>query len=76
MGTPGDLWSHNGCGFFEELSTITYDNEALFSDLELEGRTTILSSTNHSFSKLIDICYEHGAIYFSEKHEEITRDEW
>ena len=75
-GDPSDLWSQNGWGFFEELSTITYDNEALFSDLELEGRTTILSSTNHSFSKLIDICYEHGAIYFSEKHEEITRDEW
>ncbi len=38
-GDPDDLWSQNGWGFFEELSTITYDNEALFSDLELEGIT-------------------------------------
>ena len=27
-GDPDDLWSQNGWGFFEELSTITYDNEA------------------------------------------------
>jgi len=75
-GDPNDLWSQNGWGFFEELSTITYDNEALFSDLELEGITTIVPSTNPNFSKFIDICYEHGAIFFNEKYEEITRDEW
>jgi hypothetical protein len=75
-GDPDDLWSQNGWGFFEELSTITYDNEALFSDLELDGITTIVPSTNPNFSKFIDICYEHGAIFFNEKHQEITRDEW
>ena len=48
-GDPDDLWSQNGWGFFEELSTITYDNEALFSDLELEGITTIVPSTNPNF---------------------------
>ena len=63
-GDPDDLWSQNGWGFFEELSTITYDNEALFSDLELDGITTIVPSTNPNFSKFIDICYEHGAIFF------------
>ena len=75
-GDPDDLWSQNGWGFFEELSTITYDNEALFSDLELDGITTIVPSTNPNFSKFIDICYEHGAVFFNEKYEEITRDEW
>ena len=25
-GDPDDLWTQNGWGFFEELSTITYDN--------------------------------------------------
>ncbi len=75
-GDPDDLWSQNGWGFFEELSTITYDNEALFSDLELEGITTIITSTNSNFKKLIDLCYEHGAIFFNEKYQEITRDEW
>ena len=75
-GDPNDLWSQNGWGFFEELSTITYDNEALFSDLELEGITTIVPSTNPNFSKFIDICYEHGAIFFNEKHQETTQDEW
>ena len=75
-GDPDDLWSQNGWGFFEELSTITYDNEALFSDLELEGITTIVPSTNSNFKKLIDLCYEHGAVFFNEKHQEITRDEW
>jgi hypothetical protein len=75
-GDPDDLWSQNGWGFFEELSTITYDNEGLFSDLELDGITTIVPSTNPNFSKFIDICYEHGAIFFNEKHQEITRDEW
>ena len=67
-GDPDDLWSQNGWGFFEELSTITYDNEALFSDLELEGITTIIPSANPNFSKFIDICYEHGAVFFNEKH--------
>jgi len=75
-GDPDDLWSQNGWGFFEELSTITYDNEALFSDLELEGITTIVPSTNSNFKKLIDLCYEHGAVFFNEKHQEITQDEW
>ena len=75
-GDPDDLWSQNGWGFFEELSIITYDNEALFSDLELEGITTIVPSTNSNFKKLIDLCYEHGAVFFNEKHQEITRGEW
>jgi hypothetical protein len=45
-GDPDDLWSQNGWGFFEELSIIVYDdNEALFSDLELDGITTIVPST-------------------------------
>ena len=61
---------------YVELSTITYDNEALFSDLELDGITTIVPSTNPNFSKFIDICYEHGAIFFNEKYQEIIRDEW
>ena len=75
-GDPDDLWSQNGWGFFEELSTITYDNEALLSDLELEGITTIIPSTNSNFKQLIDLCYEHGAVFFNEKHQEITRDQW
>ena len=75
-GDPDDLWSQNGWGFFEELSTITYDNEALFSDLELDGITTIVPSTNPNFSKFIDICCEYGAVFFNEKHQEITQDEW
>ena len=75
-GDPDDLWSQNGWGFFEELSTITYDNEALFSDLELDGITTITPSTNPNFSKFIDICCEYGAVFFNEKHQEITQDEW
>ena len=75
-GDPDDLWSQNGWGFFEELSTITYDNEALFSDLELDGITTIVPSTNSNFIKFVDICYLHGAVFFNEKHLEITRDEW
>ena len=76
-GDPDDLWSQNGWGFFEELSIIVYgDNEALFSDLELEGITTIVTSTNPNFSKFIDICCEYGAVFFNEKHQEITQDEW
>lgn len=76
-GDPDDLWSQNGWGFFEELSIIVYDdNEALFSDLELDGITTIVPSTNPNFSKFIDICCEYGAVFFNEKHQEITQDEW
>ena len=75
-GDPDDLWSQNGWGFFEELSTISYDNEALFSDLELEGITTIIPSTNPNFSKFIEICCEYGAVFFNEKHQEITQDQW
>ena len=76
-GDPDDLWSQNGWGFFEELSIIVYeDNEALFNDLELEGITTIIPSTNPNFSKFIDICCEYGAVFFNEKHQEITQDEW
>ena len=76
-GDPDDLWSQNGWGFFEELSIIVYDdNEALFSDLELEGITTIIPSTNPNFSKFIDICCEYGAVFFNEKHQEITQDQW
>jgi hypothetical protein len=75
-GDPDDLWSQNGWGFFEELSTITYDNEALFSDLELDGITTIIPSTNPNFSKFIDICCEYGAVFFNEKHQEIAQDQW
>jgi hypothetical protein len=75
-GDPDDLWSQNGWGFFEELSIIVYDdNEALFSDLELDGITTIVPSTNPNFSKFIDICCEYGAVFFNEKHQEITQDE-
>ena len=63
-GDPDDLWSQNGWGFFEELSIIVYeDNEALFNDLELEGITTIIPSTNPNFSKFIDICCEYGAFF-------------
>jgi len=75
-GDPDDLWSQNGWGFFEELSTITYDNEALFNDLELDGITTIIPSTNPNFSKFIEICCEYGAVFFNEKHQEITQDQW
>jgi hypothetical protein len=76
-GDPDDLWSQNGWGFFEELSIIVYDdNEALFSDLELDGITPIVPSTNPNFSKFIDICCEYGAVFFNEKHQEITQDEW
>ncbi len=76
-GDPDDLWSQNGWGFFEELSIIVYeDNEALFNDLELEGITTIIPSTNPNFSKFIDICCEYGAVFFNEKHQEITQDQW
>ena len=75
-GDPDDLWSQNGWGFFEELSIIVYeDNEALFNDLELEGITTIIPSTNPNFSKFIDICCEYGAVFFNEKHQEITQDQ-
>ena len=76
-GDPDDLWSQNGWGFFEELSIIVYeDNEALFNDLELAGITTIIPSTNPNFSKFIDICCEYGAVFFNEKHQEITQDQW
>ena len=76
-GDPNDLWSQNGWGFFEELSIILYDdNEALFSDLELEGVTTIIPSTNSNFSKFIDLCCEYGDVFFNEKHEQITLNEW
>ena len=76
-GDPDDLWSQNGWGFFEELSIVVYeDNEALFNDLELEGITTIIPSTNPNFSKFIDICCEYGAVFFNEKHQEITQDQW
>ena len=76
-GDSDDLWSQNGWGFFEELSIIVYeDNEALFNDLELEGITTIIPSTNPNFSKFIDICCEYGAVFFNEKHQEITQDQW
>ena len=76
-GDPDDLWSQNGWGFFEELSIIVYDdNEALFSDLELDGITTIVPSTNSNFIKFVDICYLHGAVFFNEKHQEITQDQW
>jgi hypothetical protein len=76
-GDPDDLWSQNGWGFFEELSIIVYeDNEALFNDLELEGITTIIPSTNPNFSKFIDICCEYGAVFFNEKHQEITQVQW
>ena len=75
-GDPNDLWSQNGWGFFEELSIILYDdNEALFSDLELEGVTTIIPSTNSNFSKFIDLCCEYGDVFFNEKHEQITLNE-
>ena len=76
-GDPDDLWSQNGWGFFEELSIIVYDdNEALFNDLEIKGLTTIIPSTNPNFSKFIDICCEYGAVFFNEKHQEITQDQW
>ena len=64
-GDPDDLWSQNGWGFFEELSTIVYDdNEALFSDLELDGITTIVPSTNSNFIKFVDICYVAWSCFF------------
>lgn len=76
-GDPDDLWSQNGWGFFEELSIIVYeDNEALFNDLELDGITTIIPSRNPNFSKFIEICCEYGAVFFNEKHQEITQDQW
>jgi hypothetical protein len=40
------------------------------------GITTIIPSTNPNFIKFIDICYEHGAVFFNEKHEEIIPNEW
>jgi len=56
-GDPDDLWSQNGWGFFEELSTITYDNEALFSDLELEKKLLYPLKTLISLNLLIYAMY-------------------
>ena len=56
-GDPDDLLSQNGWGFFEELSTITYDNEALFSDLELEKKLLYPLKTLISLNLLIYAIY-------------------
>ena len=60
QGDPDDLWLQNGWGFFEELGMITLDNEDLFRDLELEGLTTIVQSTNPNINKFIELCLQYG----------------
>jgi len=76
QGDPDDLWLQNGWGFFEELGMITLDNEDLFRDLELEGLTTIVQSTNPNIIKFIELCLQYGVVFFNEKHQEISSDKW
>ena len=76
-GDPEDLWSQNGWGFFEELGTITLENEDIFtSDLQLEGITTIVNSKNPNINKFIELCYDYGYVFFNDNYEEISDDDW
>ena len=71
-----DLWEQNGWGFFEELGMITFSNENIFTNLDLDGITTIIKSNNLNISKFTNLCFEYGNVFFNETHDEISSDVW
>tara|TARA_B110001452_G_C14860130_1_gene300546 strand:+ start:71 stop:436 length:366 start_codon:yes stop_codon:yes gene_type:complete len=71
-----DLWEQNGWGFFEELGMITLGYENIFTNLDLDGITTIINSNNLNINKFTNLCIEHGNVFFNETHDEINSDVW